>query len=115
LVRARNQMGAKKTAETKSKQRRQEVKVVINLLTVSTVFWVVMSTYLVTWVIYFYHEFTGYAHITEDGKTLIVDLALFIYATPIFNYSVNFIIYCYNLPFYREDLKRLFRCLPPEY
>jgi hypothetical protein len=91
--------------QTRSKK---EMRCLMNLLTVSTTYVVLMCPFVATWAYYFYESFTGFQGRSLAFVDFLTELAYFTTSITMVNYGVNFIIYTISLQFYREELKKLF-------
>jgi hypothetical protein len=84
-------------------KKRQEVehRCVINLLSITTVYLILILPYVSIWSTYFYSDGIDFKNTDQYGKMVLVELTSFAYMFNMINYTVNFIIYVRNLDYFR--------------
>jgi hypothetical protein len=94
-----------------SKRSKKEMRCLVNLLSVSTAYVVLMSPFAILWAYYMYEHLTGWLGRTAAYKDFISEAAYYTNSIAMINYGINFIIYTVSLDFYREEVKTMFRCV----
>jgi hypothetical protein len=86
----------------------KEFKCLVNLLLVSSAYFIFMTPFAVTWTIYVYHNLNGFDGVSQAEKELLAEVAAFTQSISMINYSLNFFIYTFTLEYYRNEIKRIF-------
>jgi hypothetical protein len=90
---------------------KKEMRCVVNLLSVSTAYIVLMFPFVTLWCYQIYEVlFREWAGRSPAYIDFILELSEYAIGITSINYSINFIIYTVSLDFYREDLKNIFKC-----
>jgi hypothetical protein len=95
------------TATATAQKDNQDRKTSVNLITLSTLYISLMLPREVFWT---YFEIIKYRNFANTYVLFILQLASFFDSISALNYSINFLIYGFSLPFYRQALRQIICC-----
>ena len=104
IVRSTSVMSQTSDSNDLRNRQRREIKTVVNLLCISTFFFVCTMPTVVMW------SYVDYVFYVKQESTPLFTAALFTDSLTILNYSLNFIIYGVSLDFYRRELFHMLFC-----